>query len=83
MLDQFFNLSGGPVLIDPNTGELNQPAIDERVGQLTKLIEYRQKIFATWSQPSLLRFLTGEDMENPRKCSRMLVDVVRWTTSRA
>jgi len=40
-------------------------------------------IFATWSQPSLLRFLTGEDMENPRKCSRMLVDVVHWTTSRA
>ena len=35
-------------LVDPVTGQLNQPAINERLAQLDELIGYRQQILDAW-----------------------------------
>lgn len=50
IIDQFYNLSGTPNFVDPNTGALDENAIHTRLAQLDNLIKYRQKIFDTWSQ---------------------------------
>jgi hypothetical protein len=49
IIDSFFNLAQED-LVDPDTGELNQGAINRRVAQLDQLISIRQRIFDAYGQ---------------------------------